>query len=307
MLRFMILTALATLGACAPATRPDDVARHLRGKDTIPLATVVFSGNRYVAEADLGLGKPVPLMIHGNARMFLMVTHEIGEQLTGGPVAKVEGYGYSAKGKGLIRVPLLRLGHRRISNLRDVPVFDYVADGGSPVQGMVGVPFLNAERAAVDFSRNALVLGVAASVGPNEGLLGLGYHAVPMTADANGRVIIHAFFPALDRTIPITPSTVSSALTLHRSAFAGRLPMEKDSTGSDQSPSGTHPALYHSDRVEFEIAGVTLDSPASLEDFAEYANIPEAELGSLGLLGYDWMKEHEAIIDYANHFLYFRP
>jgi hypothetical protein len=303
-LRFTILLALASLGACAPQARRDSVGRYVRGKETIPLTTVVFSGNRYVAQADLGLGKPIPLMIHGNARMFLMLTHEIGEQLTGGPVPKVEDYGYSAKGKGLIRVPLLRLGTRRITDLRDVPVFDYVPNGASPVQGMVGVPFLTSQRAAIDFSRDVLILGVGASRAPNKGLERLGYLPVPMSTDANGRVIIQAFFPALGRSLPITPSTVSSALTLHRPPFAGRLPMTRDTTESDQSPSGTRPALYSSDRVAFEIAGVRL---ASFEDFAEYANVPESMLGSLGLLGYDWMKEHEAIIDYGNHFLYFQP
>jgi len=30
-------------------------------------------------------------------------------------------------------------------------------------------------------------------------------------------------------------------------------------------------------------------------------------LESFGMLGYDWMKEHEAILDYANRFLYFKP
>src|SRR5689334_6070393 len=148
-----IALALATLGGCAS---PTDV----RGRETVQLRTIVFSGHRYVADADLGLHEPVPLMIHGNARMFLMVTHEIGERLTGGPVPKVADYGYSAKGKGLIRVPLLRFGDRRITDLRNVPVFDYVPDGKSPAQGMVGVPFLLGERAAVDFSRDRLILGV---------------------------------------------------------------------------------------------------------------------------------------------------
>jgi len=306
-LRFIVLVLLASLGACAPGASRNSVGKFLQGEETIPLTTIVFSGNRYVADADLGLGKPVPLMIHGNARMFLMVTHEIGEQLTGGPVPKVEDYGYSPKGKGLIRVPFLRLGKRRISDLHDVPVFDYVAEGGSPVQGMVGVPFLTAERAAIDFSRDVLILGVSVSATPNKALQGLGYRHVPMATDANGKVIIQAFFPVLGRALPITPSTVSSALTLHRPPFADRMPMARDTRGSDQSPNGTHPALFHSDRVEFDIAGVRLHSAATLEDFAEYADIPEPELKSLGFLGYDWMKEHEAILDYANHFLYFRP
>ena len=303
----MISLVLASLGACAPMAARDRAGSSIRGELTVALTTVAFSGNRYVADADLGVGRPVPLMIHGNARMFLMVTHEVGEQLTGGPVAKVDDYGYSAKGKGMIRVPQLRLGSRRISDLRDVPVFDYVADGRSPVQGMVGVPFLTAERAAIDFSRDLMVLGVKVSAPPNKRLLDQRYRYVAMTVDANGKMIIQAFFPLLGRTLSITPSTVSSALTLHRPPFAGRLPMTRDTTETDHSPSGTHPEVFRSDRVAFEIAGTEFTSPASLEDFAEYAGISEPELSSLGILGFDWMKEHEAIIDYGNHFLYFKP
>jgi hypothetical protein len=297
---------IASLIGCASTSR-DRGESYLRGEETVALTTIVFSGHRYVAEADLGLGDPVPLMVHGNARMFLMVTHAIGEQVTGGPVPKVADYGYSAKGKGVIRVPLLRFGGRRISDLRDVPVFDYVPDGKSPVQGMVGVPFLLSERAAVDFSRDVLILGVERSASPNRRLLDRGYRYVAMGSDANGRIVVPAYFASLGRTLSITPSTVSSALTLHRPAFAGRIPMTRDTTDTDHSPSGTSPELYHADRVSFEIAGTTFTTSASLEDFAEYANVPEPELSSLGLLGFDWMKEHRAILDYANHFFYFRP
>ena len=291
---------LASLAGCASTTA-------LRGRERVPLRTILFSGHRYVAEADLGLGEPVPIMIHGNARMFLMVTHPIGERLTGGPVPKVEDYGYSAKGKGTIRVPLLRFGHRRTTDLPDVPVFDYVAEGASPAQGMVGVPFLIAERAAVDFSTDRLILGVERSGSPNRALLEEGYRSIAMTADRNGKMIVPAYFPSLGRTISITPSTVANALTLHRAPFAGRLPMTRDTTDTDHSPSGTSPEIYLAERVSFELGGVKFTTPASLEDFAEYAKVPEAEIGSLGFLGFDWMKEHEAVLDYANHRLYFRP
>jgi len=305
--RCAVALAVASLVACfgtSGSAAPDD---GIHGAVTIPLTKIVFSGNRYVAEADLGLGKPVPLMIHGNAGMFLMVTHEIGEQVTGGPVPKLEDYGYSAKGKGRIRVPRLRFGERRLSDLRDVPVFDYLADGGGPAQGMIGVPFLTGERAAIDFSRDVMVLGVKRSSSPDRKILKSGYHFVAFKLDAKGKATIPVFFPALGRTLSITPSTVSNALTLHRPPFAGAVPMTRDTKDSDHSPSGTHPELFHADLVAFEIAGVKLGSPASFEDFAEYANTPESELSSFGLLGFDWMKEHAAIIDYANRFLYFRP
>ena len=287
---------LASLSGCAA-----------RGEETVPLKIIVFSGHRYVAEADLGLGKPVPLMVHGNAGMFLMVTHEIGERLTGGPVPTVADYGYSAKGKGVIRVPMLRFGHRRISDIKDVPVFDYVPDGKSPVQGMVGVPFLIAERAAIDFSRDLMILGVERSAPPNKALLDRGYRYVAMTSDRNGKIIVPAYFPSLGRTLSITPSTVSNALTLHRPAFLGRISMTRDTTDTDHSPNRTTPELFHADGVSFAIAGTTFTTPASFEDFAEYAKTPESEVGSLGFLGFDWMKEHEAILDYANRVLYFKP
>ena len=75
----------------------------------------------------------------------------------------------------------------------------------------------------------------------------------------------------------------------------------------DRSPSGTNPDVFLSDGVEFEIAGVRFESPASFEDFAEYAAAPEAELDTFGMLGFDWMKERGAILDYANRLLYFKP
>ena len=299
-----IALVLVSLGGC---TSTRNRASDVRGEEAVPLRTVVFSGHRYVADADLGLGRPVPLMIHGNARMFLMVTHEIGERLNGGPVPKVADYGYSAKGKGVIRVARLRFGRREIRDLHDVPVFDYLPEGHGPAQGMVGVPFLIGERVAVDFSRDQMILGVPASALPDKALLDRGYRSVAMTVDPSGKMAIQAYFPALDRTLSITPSTVSTALTLHRPPFAGKVPMTRDTTDTDHSPSGTNPELFHADRVSFVIAGTRFTTPASLEDFAEYANVPESELGSLGLRGFDWMKDHGAILDYANRFFYFRP
>lgn len=279
----------------------------IHGKQTLPLAIVDFAGHRYVVAADLGPGAPVPLMVHGNARMFLQLTHKVGEKLNGGPVTRLEEYGYSSKGKGSLDVPMMRLGNQRFRSIRGVPIFDFTADGAGPFQGMVGVPFLVGARAAVDFSRDALVLGVATSKAPSKRLLADGYKCVPLTIDASHRVLMRAYFPSLDSVLTITPSTVSNALTLHHALFAGRIRERPDSAGTDHSPSRTSPQLFSSDSVAFEIAGVRFTSPASLEDFAEYANAPESELRSVGLLGFDWMKAHAALIDYANRYLYFKP
>jgi hypothetical protein len=303
-----LLWSLLLLLLCASSSalaRAKDSA--IDGKQTLSLTTVVFSGHRYAVAADFGLGTPVPLMVHGNARMFLALTHDIGEKLNGGPVKQTEAYGYSAKGKGTIHVPTMRLGTQRFSDLHDVPVFDFTPDGVGPVHGMVGVPFLVGARAAIDFSRDVMILGVKTSTTPNRKLLAQGYRYIQMTIGPSNRVTMPAYFPSLDSVVTITPSTVSTALTLHHPLFAGKTSARADTTGPDHSPSGTSPDVFLSDDVAFAIAGVTFHSPASLEDFAEYANTPASELRSVGLLGFDWMKAHAALIDYANRYLYFKP
>ncbi|HSQ60630.1 MAG TPA: hypothetical protein VLT84_09395 [Acidobacteriota bacterium] len=266
-----------------------------------------FSGHRYVVEADLGLGPGIPLMIHGNASVYLSLTHEIGERLIGGPVPKLEAYGYSARGRGRIEVPSFRLGDREFPSRRDVPVFDFTEERGAPVQGMIGVPFLVEARAAVDFSRDVLILGVAPAETPDPGLLARGYRCVPIQLGADGKTTIQVSFPALGRAIPITPSTVSSALSLHRPLFEGSISLRRDVTPADRSPHGTTPEIAAADSIEYAIAGTAFRSSATFEDWAEYANVPEATLTSFGMLGFDWMKEHAAILDYGNLRLYFRP
>lgn len=305
-LRRLPLLLPLLLCACASTSTPTRGGATLYGEQVAPLSTVLDEGHRYVVEADLGLARTVPLMVHGNSRLFLSVTHRVAEQLTGGPVAKVADYGYSSKGKGLTTVPMMRLGGREFPDLRDVPVFDFTEEGDTLIQGMVGVPFLTAERAVVDFSRDILLLGAARSDAPNRKLLDAGYRYARMRLSDDDRMTIEVRFPSLNRAIPITPSTVANSLSLHQPLFRDRVPMKKE-TSPDRSPDRTSPDLYTSDGVEFEIAGSRFRSPATFEDWAEYGNIQESQLGSYGMLGYDWMKEHEAVLDYANLVLYFKP
>jgi hypothetical protein len=283
----------------------DDGTLAIEAEHSVPLATVSFSGNRYVAMADVGLPGPVPLMVHGNGRVYLSLVHAVAERLAGGPVSKLEDYGYTTRGKGSIDVPTLRLGDAAFDAVASAPVFDFSDAPDDPVQGMLGTRFLTAARAAVDFTSDSLLLGVRLDAAPNPGLIRRGYRHVPMQVADDGRVTIQAYFPAIDRTLSITPSTVANALTLHALLFAGMIDMVPSTT--DQSPSGTSPEVFTSDGVAFQIAGVDCRADASLQDLAEYGKVHESALGSYGMLGFDWMKEHEAVIDYANLVLYFRP
>jgi len=310
--RTLLLPALAAAATLAFSSQPAPEARHAAsimppGDSTrVPLRTVLFSGHRYIVDADFGLGRHVPLMVHGNSRLFLSVTHAVGERIAGGPVTRVEEYGYSARGKGFLTVPAMRVGGRTFADLHDVPVFDFTEEGDTLVQGMLGVPFLVSAGAIVDFTSDVMILGATPTEEPARDLLDAGYTATKLTIEADDRVTLRAHFPSLGRAVAITPSTVSSALTLHRPLFAGNVPMRK-ADSPDQSPSRTSPDVYLSDQVAFEIEGVGFHAPASFEDFAEYGAVPEAELESFGILGYDWMKEHHAIIDYAGRRLYFKP
>jgi len=297
-----LLLALLLLGGSA-STAGERSDEAVVGQVAVPLKVVLFSGHRYVAPGDLGIPSPVPLMIHGNARLFLSLTHDVAERVCGHVIEKREEYGYSSRGKGAIDVPLMRLGERRFEKLSGVPVFDFTEDGDSTVGGMLGTRFLMEAGAAVDFSRDRLVLGVARVDGPNATLVARGYRYVPVTVSREGRVTIPAYFPRLRRTLPITPSTVSNALTLHRPLFTGKVRMRRTAS-PDRSPHGTTPEEYVGE-VSFDIVGVAYRDTALFEDLAEYANTPESELESYGMLGFDWMTRHRAILDYANRALYF--
>jgi len=274
----------------------------IAAKHAIHLDMVELAGHRYVTGVDLGLGRAIPLMVHGNARVYLSLVHAVAEEIVGGPLPKVEDYGYTERGKALVNVPKLQLGGATFEGLKDVPVFDFSDDPVAPVQGMLGTRFLTAARAAVDFASDALLLGVAVSDEPERALLARGYRAVRTIALADGRMTIDVFFPAIERAIPITLSTVADALMLHRPLFEGRVAMEP--AGLDHSPSGTSPAVFMSERVAFEIEGKPFDSAASFQDLAEYGNVAEAELQTSGMLGFDWMRAHGAVLDYASQYLY---
>ena len=278
----------------------------LPAKASVPLATVDFSGTRYVLPVKIDQTTDATLMVHGNSTMYLSVIHRVGEVLNDGPVQKVEDYGYSSRGRGVVRVKRMDVGGVTFSGEHEVPVFDFAEEEDTPVQGMLGVPFLLHARAAVDFAGDRLLLGVEDRDQPEKALLERGYRWVPITIGSRGRATVEVRFPAIGRSLPITPSTVSAALTLHHPLFEGKVTMTRSPEG-DRSPRGTTPDEFQAERVTFEIAGVTMTSPASFEDLAEYGKVSEGDLQSFGMLGFDWMKEHQAVLDYANRRFYFKP
>jgi len=116
----IVFTIVFSCAGCFPDREAGgDPASRLESPEAslVKLVPVVFGGNRYVVEADFGLARKVPLMVHGNAGFYLMLTHEIAEQLNGGsPVAKIRDFGYSDKGMGRIDVEEFRIGAHNVWN-----------------------------------------------------------------------------------------------------------------------------------------------------------------------------------------------
>lgn len=275
----------------------------------VKLLPIVFGGNRYVVKADFGLENRVPLMVHGNARFYLMITHEIAEQLNGGkPVEKIRDYGYSDKGMGRINVDKFQIGDRTFTQVENVPVFDWPEEEGKAAQGMLGIDFLKKEKVRIDFVREQMEIGVAVHDEPDKTLLDQGYSYTKFFVE-NSEGYMNVYFDALKKELPITVGTVADSYSLDAVTFQDKIELESTDSKS-HSPSGTTPQVYlNAAPVKFKIANQSFEIPrgkAELYSFAEYENVKQAELFPFGIFGRDWMKENNAIVDYANNILYFK-
>ena len=275
----------------------------------VKLSLIVFAGNRYVVMADFGLEHEVPLMVHGNASLYLMLTHEIAAKLNAGnPIEKIRDYGYSDEGLGRMNVEKFQIGDRLFTHAQNVPVFDWPAEEGKAAQGMLGIDFLKQEKVRIDFVREQMEIGAPVHAGPDQTLLAQGYSYTEFFVE-NGVSYMNVYFDALEKELPITVGTVSDSYSLDAMTFQEKIKLEMTDS-KDHSPSGTTPQMYlNAAPVKFSIADQPFEIPrrqADLYSFAEYKNVKQAELFPFGIFGRDWMKENHAIIDYANNILYFK-
>ena len=276
---------------------------------TVKLSPVVFAGNRYVVKANFGLKKSVPLMIHGNARFYLMITHDIAEQLNNGkPIKKISDYGYSDKGKGIIKVEKFQVGNKTFTNGENVPVFDFLAEEGKAAQGMLGIYFLKNEKVRIDFVNEQMEIGVVVNEQPDKNLLAQGYSYTKFFVE-NGEGYMNVYFDALKKEIPITIGTVADEYALDLVTFQNGIEVEATDS-KDHSPGGTTPKIFlNAAPIKYRIADQSFEIPpkkADLHSFAEYEKVKQSELFPFGIFGRDWMKENSAVLDYANNILYFK-
>ena len=173
---------------------------------------------------------------------------------------------------------------------------------------MLGIDFLKDERVRIDFVREQMEIGVAVDSEPDRSLLDQGYSYTEFFVE-NSEGYMNVYFEALEKELPITVGTVADSYSLDAVTFRDKIELElTDSQG--HSPSGTDPQVYvNAVPIKFKIADHSFEIPvgkADLYSFAEYEDVEQSKLFPFGIFGRDWMKENNAVIDYANNILYFK-
>lgn len=278
----------------------------------VPLRHVEFYGNRYVVDVDLGVGHPVPLMVHGGANMTLMLNHGMAERINAGrPITKTSDYGYSDKGSGLLYVEHFCIGGRRLACDMDVPVFDQ--DPTSEVShGMLGATFLRAQQAILSFAEHTLTLPGTTKAAPDRAVEMPGYHSTPIQFDPYDMAYIWVYFEALGRKAPMGVGTVGDAHDFNRDKFCEHLELVEhpDPDTGYLSPHGTSsnawyptlPVRYHIDQQCFEAA----PDDCCFSSYSAYMDVPPEAIDTFGTFNFDWMLRHQAVIDYGAARLYFK-
>lgn len=304
---YQCLTLLTLLYSCNSQLKGDLASQKTI---TVPLHQIVNDGNRYVVHVDFERAHKVPIMVHSNSNSYLILNHPVAEKINlGVPLTKVQDYGYSDKGLGLLDIKYFKIGNTIINYTEKLPVFDQ-GENNFLSQGMFGVPFLKENRAVVNFSKNTLTLFYPKDSLPNKGLLKQGYQYTKIYFSDQNKGYIMVYFDFLEKEIPIVSSTVSDEYTFD-SDFFGQYFKLKGSETVDKSPNHTITPLFNIDRpFTYKINGkkfeYTAINKSNFRSFATYADVPISAIKEHGLLGFDWMKKHSAIMDYSNSFLYFK-
>nr|WP_321354870.1 hypothetical protein [uncultured Draconibacterium sp.] len=306
---FSLITLTILLLACDTKHNTKEKSLPETKTEPVQMQQIVFGGNRYVVDANFGLEKTVPMMVHGNAGFYMMLTHDVAEQLNNGePLTKIDDYGYSERGRGRINVAAFSIGEHVFNGIENIPVFDWPEEEGKAAQGMLGVDWLQKEKVKIDFVNEQLEIGVAKTDKPDSKLLENEYKYTRFEI-SDSEVFMQVYFDVLQKEIPITIGTVASDYSLDVLTFKNVLALNATNT-RDHSPDNTTPDVYkNTTPIAYSIAGVTFEIPAQraeFSDFAEYGNTTHDALPSFGIFGRDWMKNHQAVIDYANLILYFK-
>lgn len=276
----------------------------------IPFQVREISGKRPVVHVQLN-GHGFDMVVHANAAFFMQINHAEAKTVRVEGAQHAGSFGIEAPGKvstlGLdrARLGLLKIGDKQY---RDVPVSVFETPGKQP--GMLGLDWIRASRAVVDFGKSQLVLDPSTTqiVALRQHLLSNGYVAIPIREEpGTGKYEVDVSIGDATRRMMI--STVAALNIDEDFARAGGVKSGKV-IGRNAGPKGaTENAYSTAQPVTLRIGQWTSDpiNNAVVEDVYTYASKERPlENPEGGLLGADFMIAYRAVIDFGGSVLYLK-
>ncbi len=277
-----------------------------------PLKLRQVSGTRPFVNVKLN-GAPLLFMVHANAGFYAMTNHANARKAGIASVQSTGHYGITSVGNvsnlgsGTATLHTLQVGSDVV---HDVPLRVFEIPQKPIMNGMLGIGWLRARRAIVDFSR--LRIGVPAtaadSAAERQRLVEEGYVAHPLSWDADQkRYTIKVNLNGTTSTFVV--STVSHLVIDDHIAAEARISRGKvlDTYGG---PTGTTGKTYRNGSpVELVIGGQKANvPPAVIYDTYDYDAEPrpaiEKQIG--GYLGCEFMLPNKAVVDFGEGVLYLK-
>jgi len=278
---------------------------------TIPIQFIKDFGNRPDIKALIN-GVPVALQLHSNASFYMQISHKLADTAKIADRHHVGSYGIVKGGE----VSSLGRDSAFINEFTiDGHVFNQVPasifETPSPYdQGMLGLRWLTAKRAIIDYQKKVVVLNPAkAGTAIHDQLLQENYIAFPMKRDsADGRYLVSVKVNNIVE--PMVVNTVAD--NVFDTDFAKRSSIEyKDNGETYGGPTGTQGKVYVNTKpVAIKIADVPFELPnADIEDtYAYQGKSRPTEVSAIrgGMLGCDFLLAHGAVVDFGNGILYLK-
>lgn len=260
------------------------------------MRVVVDSGPRAIVDAFVE-GVRVPMLVHANAGFTLMLTHDALRRVNGTSVAKETDFGLghdlqvSELGRGSTVLSSLEVAGARLADVA-CAVFQLPTTNW---EGMLGVDWLTAVRAVVDFGERMLAFP------GDDARTTLGSPRVELQLDTELKRYLGDFL--LDGE-PATFVVSTAGDTILDLGFARERGLElTDPVGEDHGPAGAVvPVFRTASPVRLETAGRALVT-ASLQvhDIHAYRGEKRSsdERAVAGYLGADVLLANDAVLDFG--------
>ena len=280
--------------------------------DFIPIQFRQDSGTRPFVPASIN-GKTFLLMVHANAKLYVMTTHENAANAGLAGLGKSSDYGISSDGhvSSLGRtdtvLPLLQVG---ATKTRNVVLSVFEIPQTPQTDGMLGIEWLREQRAIVDFDAYRVGIPVTAIASQAEDaiLLANGYIAHHMDWDSS----VHGFYVhcRVDGK-PARMGISTVAETVIDSVFARQAGLELGALiDQNGGPKGALVNSYLFKRqVPILVDGqTTARSQPRSWDLSAYSSEPRP-IGPHddGYLGAEFMLANQAVIDFGTSTLFLAP